>query len=384
MMTKTFPFHLIFGVFASTLVFSCGQSGTEDLGIEITEASVESGMIQLSTAQFETMDMAWGKLDSGEFSAEITVQGSVRVPVESMQEVTTFYGGYVSGMELLEGQAVKKGEVLFYLENPEFILLQQNYLEAKSQLNYLKADYERQKMLFEEQITSQKNYFKAEADYESTRAKAESLKRQLSMLRINVDQLQPESIRSKIPIYSPISGFVTSIHAVPGAYIQPTDVAVSLISKEHLHMELVIFEKEAMLIKKGQMVEVRIPEVSSDIMIAEVFMVGQSINEARQINVHAHLIDESKESMLVPGMFIEGKVQVDPKKGISLPQTAVVQSDGKMFVLVLREKNEEGYSLEKIEVQAGKVGGGAIQILPGSKLSTTDQILVSGGFNLLQ
>jgi len=383
MMTKTFPFHLIFGVFASTLVFSCGQSGTEDLGIEITEASVESGMIQLSTAQFETMDMAWGKLDSGEFSAEITVQGSVRVPVESMQEVTTFYGGYVSGMELLEGQAVKKGEVLFYLENPEFILLQQNYLEAKSQLNYLKADYERQKMLFEEQITSQKNYFKAEADYESTRAKAESLKRQLSMLRINVDQLQPESIRSKIPIYSPISGFVTSIHAVPGAYIQPTDVAVSLISKEHLHMELVIFEKEAMLIKKGQMVEVRIPEVSSDIMIAEVFMVGQSINEARQINVHAHLIDESKESMLVPGMFIEGKVQVDPKKGISLPQTAVVQSDGKMFVLVLREKNEEGYSLEKIEVQAGKVGGGAIQILPGSKLSTTDQILVSGGFNLL-
>jgi cobalt-zinc-cadmium efflux system membrane fusion protein len=383
MMTKTFPFHLIFGVFASTLVFSCGQSGTEEVGIEITETANESGMILLSTAQFETMDMAWGKLDSGEFSAEITVQGSVRVPVESMQEVTTFYGGYVSGMELLEGQPVKKGEVIFYLENPEFILLQQNYLEAKSQLNYLKAEYERQKMLFAEQIASQKNYLKAVADYESTRAKAESLKRQLSMLRINVDQLQPESIRSKIPIYSPISGFVTSIHAVPGAYIQPTDVAVSLISKEHLHMELVIFEKEAMLIKKGQTVEIRIPEVSSDIMMAKVFMVGQSINEARQINVHAHLIDESKESMLVPGMFIEGKVQVDPKKGISLPQTAVVQSDGKMFVLVLREKNEEGYSLEKIEVQAGKVGGGTIQILPGSKLTTTDQILVNGGFNLL-
>lgn len=383
MMTKIFSYRLIFGVLAQALVFSCGQSDTENLGIEITEISDESGMILLSTAQFETMDMAWGKLDFGEFSAEITVQGSVRVPVESMQEVTTFYGGYISRMELLEGQPVKKGEVLFYLENPEFILLQQNYLEAKSQLNYLKTEYERQKMLFEERIASQKNYLKAEADYQSTRAKAESLKRQLSMLRINVDQLQPESIRSKIPIYSPISGFVTSIHAVPGAYIQPTDAAVSLISKEHLHMELAIFEKEAMLIKKGQKVEVRIPEVSSDIMMAEVFMVGQSINEARQINVHAHLIDESKESMLVPGMFIEGKVQVDPKKGISLPQTAVVRLDGKMFVLALREKNDKGYSLEKIEVLAGKVGGGLIQILPGSKLTAMDQILVKGGFNLL-
>lgn len=383
MKTKLRSFRFTLALLVSIFTYSCGQQAAETAGIEISKVSSEEGIITLTLDQFNSMNMAWGKMDSSQFAEEITVQGAVRVPVENMQEVTTFYGGYVSGLELLEGQSVKKGEVLFYLENPEFILLQQNYLEAKSQLSYLKSEYDRQKTLYGEQIASQKNYLKAEADYQGTRAKAESLKRQLGLLRINVEELQPESIRSKVPIYSPIAGFVTAINVVPGAYIQPRDVAVSLISKEHLHMELVVFEKDVIRIKKGQTVAVHIPEIYSEILIAEVFMVGQSINEARQINVHADLIDESKESMLVPGMFIEAKIQTDPQEGLSVATTAVIESDGKMYVLVLREKKENGFSLEKIEVQTGRMVNGKIQILSGSKLSVTDQLLVKGGFNLM-
>ncbi|MDG1277787.1 MAG: efflux RND transporter periplasmic adaptor subunit [Algoriphagus sp.] len=383
MKTKSIYFRYFLAPLTLLVAFSCGQNSGDNSGLEIGDSSADNGTIQLNTEQFSSSSMAWGKLEKSEFSEDITVQGAIRVPVENMIDVTTYYGGYVTGLELLEGQSVKKGEVLFYLENPEFILLQQNYLEAKSQLNYLKSEYDRQKTLFDEQIASQKSYLKAEADYQSTRAKAESLKRQLGLLRINADQLQPESIRSKIAIYSPIAGFVTEINAVPGAYVQPTDVPVRLISREHLHIELMIFEKDATAIKKGQTVEVRVPELSSEIFIAEVFMVGQSINDARQINVHADFKDESKESLLVPGMFVEGKIQKDPQEAISVPQTAVIESEGKMYVLVLREKNQAGFSLEKVEVETGRMVDGKIELLPNAKLSETDQILIKGGFNLI-
>ena len=383
MKTKSLSFQYFLAPFTLLFAISCGSQTDENSGLEIVNASAENGRIELTTEQFDAMKMEWGKLETDKFSEEITVQGAVRVPVESMQDVTTYYGGYVSGIELLEGQSVRKGEVLFYLENPEFILLQQDYLEAKSQLNYLKSEYDRQKTLFGEKIASQKSYLKAEADYQTTRARSESLKRQLGMLRINADELQPESIRSKIAIYAPIAGFVTEINTVPGAYLQPTDVPVRLISRAHLHIELIVFEKDATAIKKGQAVEVRIPELSSEIFIAEVFMVGQSINEARQINVHADLKDESKESLLVPGMFVEGKIQKDPQEAIAVPQTAVIESEGKMYVLVLRAKKESGFELEKIEVETGRIGDGKIQLLPNSKLSDADQILVKGGFNLI-
>lgn len=364
-----------------SLSFACGEAKYENESIVPTE--VDGPYIELSTAQFETMKMQWGSLDSGQFSESITVQGSIQVPVESMQEVSTFYGGYVSGMELLEGQEVRRGQVLFSLENPDFILLQQDYLETKSQLAYLQSEYERQKTLYSEQISSQKSYLKAEADYQGTRAKAESLKRQLQLLNINADELKPETMRSKIPVYSPISGFVTKINAVPGIFIQPTDIAVSLISKEHLHMELMVFERDATVIKKGQQVKVRIPEISSEVMMAEVFMVGQSINEARQINVHAHLKDKSKESLLVPGMFLEAEIQKDSKAGWAIEQSAVLESEGETVVLVLREKTAGSYRLERVKVVTGQKEGDRIEILSMETISPQDEILIKGGFNLL-
>ena len=50
----------------------------------------------------------------------------------------------VKNTELLQGKPVTKGEVIAVLENPEFIQLQQDYLDYKSQLVYLKEELERQ------------------------------------------------------------------------------------------------------------------------------------------------------------------------------------------------------------------------------------------------
>src|SRR5690606_6124876 len=171
----------------------CGKHEAPDTeGIEVSEAPEGAGEIFLTNDQFNTMEMAWGNPEQGEFSSEISVQGTVQVPVEGMQEISAYFGGYVSELKLMEGQPVRKGETLFYLENPDFIRLQQEYLETSSQLEYLKAEFERHKTLFGEQISAQKNYLKAEADYQGALAKSQSLKKQLSLININTDQLSPE------------------------------------------------------------------------------------------------------------------------------------------------------------------------------------------------
>ncbi len=339
--------------------------------------------LALTQAQFETMKMEWGSPKMEEFSEDLKVQGMIKVPIESMQTISAYFGGYVSGMKLLEGQAVRKGEVLFYLENPEFIRLQQDYLDAKSQLAYLKADFERQKTLFGEQIAAQKNYLKAEADYQSTLAKAESLKKQLSMININVDELKPESIKSRVPVFSPISGFVESIHVVPGAYLPASEKAVSLISKSHLHVEMSVFEKDAIRIKKGQKVSFYLPDSPAKRYMAEVFVVGQSINEQRFINVHGELLDEAQAAELVPGMYVDANIAMDPQQGWSLPVTAVIEAEEGFYVLVQKSKTEAGFDLEKVLVKVGRQTADRIEILPVDGITESTVILVKGGFNLL-
>ena len=349
--------------------------------IEVSGSPV-TGLV-LTQAQFETMKMEWGSPVMEEFTEDLKVQGMIKVPIEGMQTVPAYFGGYVSGMKLLEGQVVRKGEVLFYLENPEFIRLQQDYLDAKSQLAYLKADFDRQKTLFGEKIAAQKNYLKAEADYQSTLAKAESLKKQLSMININVDELKPESIRSRVPVFSPISGFVESIHVVPGAYLPASEKAVSLISKSHLHVELSVFEKDAIRIKKGQKVSFYLPDAPAKKYMAEVFVVGQSINEQRFINVHGELLDETQGSELVPGMFVDANIEMDPQQGWSLPATSVIETEEGYYVLVQKSKTDTGFDLEKVLVKVGRQTADRVEILPVDGISESTVILVKGGFNLL-
>ncbi|WP_192346176.1 efflux RND transporter periplasmic adaptor subunit [Algoriphagus sp. Y33] len=384
---KNFPIKSILNVsllVGSLLFFQCnGPDTSENGGVEVETGTSSGPFIMVSQKQFETMKMTWGSPKLEGFSEGLSVQGMVKVPVEGVQEISAFFGGYVSGLNKLEGEPVKKGEVLFYLENPDFIRLQQDFLETSSQLGYLKAEYERQKTLYGEQISAQKIYLKAEADYQGTKARAESLKRQLALININADQLKPENIRSKVPVLSPIAGFVDGIHLVQGSFLTVGGKAMTIISKEHLHIELVIFEKDAGNIHKGQKVQVSIPDLPGRTFEAEVFVVGQSINNERQINVHAHLPDEKEGEMLVPGMFLEAKLIQDPKEAWVVPVTSVVVSEGESYVLVQREKTENGFKLEKVVVKTGLESEGVIELLPNGELGEDTVILTYGGFNLL-
>lgn len=378
--------YYAFGLLAMSLgVFSsCGTEETADgERIEVSEAPEGSQEIFLTEVQYNTMKMEWGSPVKGSFSEEINVQGTVKVPVEGMQEISAYFGGYVSEISLVEGQTVRRGQTLFYLENPDFIRLQQDYLETTSQLAYLKAEFERQETLFGEQISAQKNFLKAEADYQGSLAKSQSLKKQLGLININADQLTPENIRSKVPVFSPVNGFVEEVFVVPGQFLPASGKAISLLNKDHLHIELILFEKDAARIHIGQKLSFTMPDMFQKEFLAEIHVVGQSVNEQRQINVHADLVDEKEGKSLFPGMFVQARVQLDPKEAWSLPEDALVEVDGEYFVLVQKGKTEQGYQLERVKVTPGVQNKTMIAIEPTEALDENSVILTKGGFNLL-
>jgi cobalt-zinc-cadmium efflux system membrane fusion protein len=303
--------------------------------------------------------------------------------VEGMQEISAYFGGYVSEISLVEGQPVRRGQTLFYLENPEFIRLQQDYLETTSQLAYLKAEFDRQKTLFGEQISAQKNFLKAEADYQGSLARSQSLKKQLSLININADQLSPDNIRSKVPVISPVTGFVEEVFVVPGQFLPASGKAMSLLNKDHLHIELILFEKDAAQISVGQKLSFSLPDVSGRDYLAEIHVVGQSVNEQRQINVHADLLDEKEGKNLIPGMFVQATIQLDPQQSWALPADALVEVDGEYFVLVQKGKTEQGFRLERVKVNPGVQNKSMIAIDPVPGLDESSVVLAKGGFNLL-
>lgn len=383
MKSKNVNLFAILGICVLVWASSCSKNEPSGEGIEVAEAPDQSKEITVTDEQFKTMKMEWGELHTGEFSEEVSVQGTVKIPVEGLREISAYYGGYVQDLKLIEGEAVRKGQVLFTLENPDFIRLQQDFLETKSQLAYLKSEFERQKTLAAEQITAQKNFLKAESEYRSALAKSESLKKQLALIQINTDQLSPESIRSKVSILSPINGFVENVFVIPGQFLPAAGKALSLLSRDHIHIELVLFEKDAGRVHPGQKVELSSPDMPGEVLQAKIYVVGQSINEQRQINVHSHLIDEKMESKLTPGMFLQARIQLDPKASLAVPEESILEVDQDRYILIQKSKTETGFILEKVKVIPGAKGKHYVAIEPEKSLDSTTVVLLKGGFNLL-
>ena len=358
----------------SIITISCNTSKTEEA--TVNPIKEDNNLVEITSLQFENSKMELGKTSKHFFTESIKTNGYIDVPPANRAKVSAIIGGYVKKSPLLVGDKVKKGQLLLTIENPDFIEIQQNYLEITEKLTYLKSEYNRQKTLFNEKITSQKKYLKAESDYKSALALLNGLAQKLKMININPLNVKAGKITSIAPIYAPISGSVTAVYTNVGEFMNASDVLLEIINNEHKHLELIVFEKEILKIREKQPILFKIPESSTKKYEAAVYLVGKSIDKNRTVRVHGHL--ENEDVPFIVGMFVEAEIITSAIQNQALPIEAVLEKDNEYFVLVLKEKNEETYKFEKIKITIGVKNENWIEII-GKNLENK-QILMKGAF----
>lgn len=378
-MKKFTPY--IFLVLAIVFFNSCGgeKKSPED---ENTEKE-DNSLVEVTQEQFNSMKMEVSTLQEREFDNTIKASGKIDVPPKSRAKVSSFVGGYVKTTSLLVGDKVSKGQPLLTLESPEYIDLQQSYLEIAGQMEYLKSEYERQKTLFDEKISSQKKYLEADSDYKRAKATYESLRQKLNMLRINPAQVEQGKFSSYITVYSPISGDITAINANVGMAISPTDVIMEIVETQAMHLELAVFEKDIFNLKTGQKIRFAVPQVGSQEFEAKVTQIGKSIEgNDRIINVYASLDSDTKQK-LITGMFVEAQLIADSRNALSVPFDAVTTEEGNNFLLVLESEKDGVYTFRKTLVKAGERNGDWIEIIPDDKFSSNTKVLIKGAYDVV-
>jgi cobalt-zinc-cadmium efflux system membrane fusion protein len=363
-------------------LYSCGEQSNPTNLAEVESTAAMDKRIQITQAQFEQSNMILGTLEEKSFPNIVSVNGMIDVPPENRAVVNATMGGYIKTTSLLVGDVVRKGQVLVTLENPEFIRLQQEYMEVNEQLSYLKSEYDRQVSMKAENITSQKSFLKAESDYKTAVAKHTGLDKQLRMLNISPSSVRSGNISSVVSIYAPISGSITKVNISKGSYLSPATEILEIIDTDHIHLELSVFEKDIMKIKKGQEIDFKIPEASSDRYKAEVHLVGTSIEENRTIKVHGHLENEEKTHFLT-GMFINASIITDSAFAKAVPNEAVVEVDGVFYVLVLDQKEGDTYYFNQEEVKVKSSYNGFTVIENKSSFDSETKFLTQGAFNLI-
>lgn len=372
--------HFVFSLclVGFTVFYSCGGTATATK----VEHHEDAQTVELTPAQLKNADIKLGQITDRNLSSVIQCSGILDVPPQNLVSISLPIGGNLKSTTLLQGMKVKKGELIAVFEHPDYVQVQQEYIQAKSNLDYQYAEFKRQEELNKEQVASQKTFQKTKADYYSLKAQVQGLEKKLDQLGITPSQLLKGNISNSISIYSPINGYVTKVHVNIGKYINPNDVAFEIVDTEHLHAELTIYEKDITKIKVGQTIRFSLPNENGLERLAKVHLIGREISSDRSVRIHGHLDQEDTE--LLPGMYIKAQVEIGEHTTLAVPDKAVVQNGGKNYIFVqIPSEHKGGYSFRMTEVETGISENGFTEIALPKGVLRTDAVVFNGSYDLM-
>ncbi len=356
---------LIFILAFSTIIVSCGDEhskkdrhnneseSAENNHSEEGEHHEEEGL-HLTKEQIETIGLEFGEFSNIKVNDFVKTTGTLGLPPNAYASVSAKSEGIIKGVKkFVEGNYIKKGALIAHIENPNFIIKQQEYLEAKAQLKLKKLDLVRQQSLVNSNAGVARNLQSTQAEVAILEAKSVGLSKQLSYLGISTKRLTPNSISQQIALLAPMSGYISNINLHNGMYAQPTVSLMEIISEDHLHLELDVFEKDIANIKIGQKISYAVPALGNTIYDGEVTVIGKEFEtKNKTIRIHGHL--EGKKPLFLKDLFINAKIWLNNKTAIAIPENAIIKDGKNSFVYVAKvTKDANETEFNRIRVISG-------------------------------
>jgi cobalt-zinc-cadmium efflux system membrane fusion protein len=362
------------------LLTSCGKTKKAEEG---EHEHTSSDMVEMTAAQITASGIELGGIEMRSMSMSLKVNGEIASMAQNMASVSMPMGGRIKSISLMPGASVRKGQCLAMIENSEFIDIQQQYLEAKSKLEYTAADYARQKELYRNDAASRKSYQLVTSEYKSLKAQICALEQKLLLIGINPYRLSSSNIIRCVPVKSPISGYIRNVNITIGKMVSSSDDLFDIVSLDNLFIKLTIFEKDIDKIRAGQHIKFYIND-EEESHEAIVYQTSKSMDEDKTYKVYASI--KSKCKNVLPGMYVNALIASHPESVPSLPDDAIVSFGGKDYIFVYaNEKMEHGKKMtmyRMVQIKKGYSNGGYTQVSIPEETDTT-KIVLSGAYSLL-
>jgi cobalt-zinc-cadmium efflux system membrane fusion protein len=370
--------------FAIISLTACKDNRNDTAGIQTENSETEhqeEEHISLTQSQVEDAGLTYGTFSQEEIKIPIEANGSIELPPNNMASISSLLDGFVVKINFLEGNVVKKGQVLVEMKDPAYVRLQQEYLGVYGRLTYLEQELERQQILNDADVGARKNLQQAQSEYSAKKAELAALKEQLNYAGISATEVENGKIQNRVYLRAPFGGTVTSVSAHSGEKVMSGQEIMQVINREHMHLELQLFQKDIPKVKKGQKVVFTIPAFEdSPIFEGEVSLVGRNLDlDSKTIRVHAHF---KENELLIPGLYTEAKIMQDSKKVRTLPTSAIVTDKGTSYFFIKTESNGSEINFEKVAFEPGIKSTDYIQVKSHDKIQDTTAIVVKGAFTL--
>lgn len=363
--------HSLYFAIAVLIMFSCDNKQEP--------AQHESGFIEITSQQFAADSIQLGEMGSMPFENIIRCNGTIVPLPNGMAKVNAPVPGMVENIFCHNGQFVKKNQVLLEISGNELIDIQKDFAEASATFSRLKNEYERVRALYDEKVTSEKEFIITESEYKTSMAGYHALRMKIESIGFSASKIENGDFYSSYSIKSPVNGYVSGLNTHIGTYIDTRSELIEITDPEMLQLRLSVFAADINKIEKGQKVRYNTAN-SENSRFAEIISVGVALNNnSKSIDCYASLPEKSSDHP-VANQFVESEIITGIDTVNALPSDAIIKTETGHFVLVLIKKEADIYYFDKTEVGTGRQYKGFTEI---QNKEIEGRIAVKGIYNIL-
>ena len=259
-----------------------------------------------------------------------------------------------------DGQAVRAGAPLLELQTREE---DADIIEAQSRVDQARRDYERTRDLADRGIAPRVTAEQAEAALRAAEASLEAA----------------EARRGDRMIRAPFSGVLGLTSVTPGTLVGPGTVITTLDDISTIRIDFPLPERYLGRVQPGTPISATADAFAGSQFTGRIARIDTRLDEVtRAATARAEI--PNPEGRIRPGMSMRVTVRQGQRQSLAVPEAAV-QYEGEGAFVYRVVDGERGQIAQRVEVEAGVVEGGYVEILSGLDAGET---VVASGLNRIQ
>lgn len=359
-------FSILGLILAATVYFNYFRSdgGSQNNPEEPTEETSLPNVVVLSEDQISKMNLDIRTAGPGELEMIISTRGKIIPHPDGIVHILPNVPGVAYEAKKKIGDKVTKGDVLAVLESQEMANLKANYLAAINKEKLAASILDRERSLYQKQISPEQDFLNAQSSFEETRINAQLAQQKLYAIGLSEKEIHKISLESDdalrfYTIYSPIDGVVTHRHLTKGEYVESDATIYELADFGIVWVEMGIYPQDFSRIKPGQQVTVTLPIDNKSARASIIYL--KPVVEGETITALAVAELENPYREWFPGSFVKVEITTD-----KIPVPLVVNRDaiqsvnGENCVFLC---NEKGFEMKPI--LQGRTDKGQIEVVEG-------------------
>jgi multidrug efflux pump subunit AcrA (membrane-fusion protein) len=362
------------------------------------KAGGKPGRPGMAAHKDQTVTVTTTKVARTTMQRSITLNGKIK-PV-SEAEISAKVSGKVSRIYFELGQTVKKGDILFKLDDRDFRLdlkeaeaglnvtrtaLDSSLLTAKTNYEDAKRHYERLKRLYEKQIGSKQDLEEAESTYklkeDAYNAAKLAAQNGVTNARAQLEKARVTYENAKLQleytvVRAPIGGTIATKDIKVGQYISAGTMVATMVDLSALTVETNVPENYINRLQPGDQVEVSVKAIAAQPFLGKINAIAPAVDNTT-LNYPVKVRVPNPKNQLKSGMFATVKLTLDrAEQVLAVPLAALGEESGRKYVFTVNR----GIAAKKIII-TGLSDAQMVQVTDGL---TEDEVVVVKGVNQLK